>query len=135
MNNPESTYNWEIDHSDPNDENPTIIISVRPHKGLISKWKFIIPAEYIGIINWGISNKDKSSEINRPRGTIETPVIKLMDGQEVVLKGGTEPISSTKQATIILKSPAPHFLAFGFSEEEDSPPVNIEGITFEDHPH
>mgnify|MGYP005629541703 CR=1 FL=1 len=41
-----------------------------------------------------------------------------MDGQEVVLKGGIEPISSTKQATIILKSPAPHFLAFGFSEEE-----------------
>ena len=83
----------------------------------------------------GNLKQDKSSEIKRPRGTIETPVIKLMDGQEVVLKGGTEPISSTKQATIIFKSPPPHFLAFGFSEEEDSPPINIEGVTFEDHPH
>ena len=135
MNNPESIYNWEIDHSDPNDENPTIIIAVSPNKGLISKWKFIIPAEYIGIINWGISNKNKTSNIRRPRGAIETPMIKLKDGQEVDLKGGIEPISNTKQATIILKSPAPHFLAFGFSEEEDSPPINIEGITFENHPH
>ena len=44
-------------------------------------------------------------------------------------------ISKNKSARIIVKSPPPHFIGFGFSEDDASPPMNIEGITFEDHPH
>tara|TARA_Y100000768_G_scaffold157879_1_gene117829 strand:- start:10162 stop:10563 length:402 start_codon:yes stop_codon:yes gene_type:complete len=127
-------YNWEIDHGDPSDPDSSIFISISPHSGLISKWRIILPAEYEGTIDWGIYI-EKSNEIIKPRGIVETEKIIMQDGLEVIVKGGVESISKSKPAKIIVKNPPPHFIAFGFSEDENSPPKNIEGITFEDHPH
>ena len=127
-------YNWEIDHGDPSDPESSIIVSISPHSGLISKWRIILPAEYEGLINWGIYTKE-SKELNNPRGIVETDKIILQDGLEVIVKGGVESISKTKPAQLTVKNPPPHFIGFGFSEDENSPPQNIEGITFEDHPH
>ena len=127
-------YNWEIDHGDPSDPDSSIFISISPHSGLISKWRIILPAEYDGIIEWGIYI-EKSKKIIKPRGIVETEKIIMQDGLEVIVKGGVESISKSKPAKIIVKNPPPHFIGFGFSEDENSPPKNIEGITFEDRPH
>jgi hypothetical protein len=129
-----SLYNWEIDHGDPKDAESNIIISISPLTGLISKWRIIFPAEYEGLIDWGIYTKE-TQELNPPRGIFETDKIVLEDGLQVIVKGGVESISNTKKAQIIVKNPPPHFIGFGFSEDEFSPPKNIEGITFDDHPH
>lgn len=127
-------YNWEIDHGDPKDPESNIIISVAPHSGLISKWRIILPANYEHIIDWGIYSKE-TKNLSPPRGIVETEKIILQDGLEVMVKGGIESISKNKMARIIVKNPPPHFIGFGYSEDELSPPQNIEGITFEDHPH
>lgn len=127
-------YNWEIDHGDPADPESNIIVSISPHSGLISKWRIMIPANYEGIIEWGIYSKE-SKELVIPRGSVETDKITMQDGLEVKLKGGVESITKNKPAQIICKNPPPHFIAFGYSEDEISPPQNLEGIAFEDHPH
>ena len=126
-------YNWEIDHGDPNDKNSNIIISVSPFTGLISKWRIILPAGYEGLIDWGIYSKEDQT-INEPRGSFETDKITLQDGMEVIIKGGVESVSKSKPARVIVKNPPPSFMGFGFSEDENSPPTNIEGITFDDLP-
>jgi hypothetical protein len=129
-----SIYNWEIDHGDPSDKDSEIIISIKPKLGLLSKWRLILPANYNGLIKWGIIS-DEDQELKVPRGIFETGNIKLNDGQVVVVFGGVEPVTKNKSARIIVKSPPPHFIGFGFSEDDASPPMSIEGITFEDHPH
>ncbi len=129
-----SLYNWEIDHGDPSDINSNIIISISPLSGLLSKWRIILPADYEGLVNWGVYSKE-IEEITEPRGIFETDQIQLDDGLKVIVKGGVEPISKNKKARIIIKNPPPHFIGFGFSDDDYSPPKNIEGITFDDHPH
>ena len=133
MNN-QPVYNWEIDHGDPNDKNSNIIISVKPHSGLISKWRIILPADYQGLSDWGII-EDGETELRKPRGIFETGKIQLQDGQVVIVIGALEAVSKTKAARLILNTPPPHFLGFGFSEDDATAPTNIEGISFEDHPH
>ena len=133
MNN-QPVYNWEIDHGDPNDKKSQIIISVKPHSGLISKWRMILPADYEGLNHWGII-EDGETELRKPRGIFETGKIQLQDGQVVIVIGALEAVSKTKAARLILNTPPPHFLGFGFSEDDATAPTNIEGISFEDHPH
>ena len=116
-----------------NKKNSNIIISVSPFTGLISKWRIILPAGYEGLIDWGIYSKEDQT-INEPRGSFETDKITLQDGMEVIIKGGVESVSKSKPARVIVKNPPPSFMGFGFSEDEYSPPKNIEGITFDDLP-
>ena len=133
MNN-QPVYNWEIDLGDPNDLNSKIVISVKPHTGLLSKWRFILPANYQGLTEWGVIEDGKNT-IREPRGIFETGNIQLQDGQVVVVIGGLEAISKIKAARLVLSVPPPNFLGFGFSEDDAAAPINIEGISFEALPH
>ena len=72
MNN-QPVYNWEIDHGDPNDLNSKIVISVKPHTGLLSKWRFILPANYQGLTEWGVIEDGKNT-IREPRGILKQAI-------------------------------------------------------------
>ena len=47
-----SSYNWRIIH--PFDNDSTLGVEVMPWKGLIPRWRFVLPSEYNGLIKWGI---------------------------------------------------------------------------------
>jgi len=128
--NKNSSYNWRIIH--PFDNDSTLGVEVMPWKGLIPRWRFVLPSEYNGLIKWGIiipGTYNVDENVLRP---IENGPTQLIDGPNVIWFGGHKPLSINLAAIIILKVPPPHYIAFGSSENQNDPPKSLEIISFDD---
>ena len=50
---PQSRFRWQVHH--PFDNVPgRAAIEVAPWTGLLPRWRFVIPADYEGVVTWGI---------------------------------------------------------------------------------
>ena len=111
-------------------------IEVAPWSGLLPRWRFVIPADYEGVVTWGIGPPGAAEvsfdAVRRP--TRHGPV-QLTDGPVVEWLGGHNPLSPSLSAYLVIDGDPPHYLAFGQSEEPDAPPASLEGIYFAAHEH
>jgi hypothetical protein len=102
-----------------------------PWKGLIPKWRFVLPSEYTGLLKWGITTPGTNKIDENVLRPIKNGPVKLVDGPTVIWFGGHKPLSTTRAGIIVLKQPVPHYVAFGESEEPEGPPNSLEVISFE----
>ena len=132
---PQSRFRWQVHH--PFDNVPgRAAIEVAPWTGLLPRWRFVIPADYEGVVSWGIgppgAMEVSFDAVRRP--TRHGPV-QLTDGPVVEWLGGHNPLSPSLSAYLVIDGDPPHYLAFGQSEEPDAPPASLEGIYFAAHEH
>lgn len=134
---PQSRFRWQVHH--PFEDVPgRAAIEVGPWSGLLPRWRFVVPADYEGVVRWGIgpSNGTKVSyeDIRRP---MRHGPVQLTDGPIVEWLGGHNPLSPALSAYIIIDGDPPHYLAFGQADDPEGPPTSLEGIYFAAHhpPH
>ncbi len=130
----ETQFNWRIHHPFEDVEN-RVAVEVGPWKGLLPRWRFVLPGEYKGPSRWGVGPAG-SGEINEDvkRPAKDGP-IQMVNGPLVVWFGGHESLSTQQSAYLVFEGEAPHYVAFGQADTVGGPPGNLEGISFgNDHP-
>ena len=134
---PHTKYVWRIHHPYKNLKE-TVAIEVAPKKGLIPRWRFVVPQDFDGILKWGSGPSDGGEvDINVKNPSHGGPV-QLINGPEVIWFGGIIPLSSKISAYLVFEGSPPHYVAFGQADDVDGPPKTMEGISFgehADHPH
>ena len=129
-------FNWGVNHSA---DGTNVTVFVSPWQGLLPRWRFVLPAEYDGVLSWGVSTEDAGPHpepIEEPRGKIESKgTVTMVNGPTVVWFGGLEPLSTRKRAVLKIQAPLPHYIMFGQAPEPTAPPQKLEGITFAAHDH
>ena len=133
---PQSRFRWQIHHPYENIDGRAAI-EVAPWSGLMPRWRFVIPADYEGVVRWGVGAPNAQnisfSDVRRP---VRHGPVQLVDGPMVEWFGGHNPLSKSLSAYIIIDGDPPHYLAFGQSEDADQPPSSLEGVYFNAHdPH
>ena len=132
---PKSRYRWQIHHPF-EDVHHRAAIEVAPRQGLLPRWRFIIPADYHGMIKWGVGPPGaKSVSFKAVRRPVRHGPVTLVDGPDVEWIGGHNPLSSSLSAYVIIDGDPPHYIAFGQAAEPGGPPESLEGIYFKDHSH
>ncbi len=133
---PQSRFRWQVHHPFEGIEGRAAI-EVAPWSGVLPRWRFVIPANYEGLVRWGVGEPDGGSvEFEAVRRPVKDGPTQLVDGPEVVWVGGHNPLSTALSAYIVIDGDPPHYLAFGQAEEPDAPPTSLEGIYFAAHyPH
>ncbi len=127
-------YNWRIHHPYEGVEN-RVAVEIAPWRGLLPRWRFVVPGEFEGVLQWGTGDPGCEGDIDTEgRNRVGGGPVTLTDGPTVVWFGGLEPLSSRRSAYMVFEGDPPHFLAFGQAEDADGPPGELEGITFSDHP-
>ncbi len=132
----ETRYRWQIHH--PVDGiKDRVAVEVSPWNGLLPRWRFIIPADYDGMVRWGVarsgSDDPDHEAVRRP---VTSEPVQLMDGPDVKWVGGHNPLSaSSLSAVFVFQGEPPHYLGFGQAAEPDGPPASVEGIYFQAHHH
>ncbi len=53
LDDPSSKYTWRIHHPYSNNGNH-VAVEVAPKKGLITRWRFVIPERYQSAVEWGV---------------------------------------------------------------------------------
>ncbi len=101
-----------------------------PWRGLLSRWRFVLPSDYNGVVEWGITKPGEHVVQKGVLRPVEYGPTQLVNGPEVVWFGGHKPLSQTLAAIIVFKHPAPHYLAFGIADQPGGPPLSLEGISF-----
>ncbi len=134
---PQSRYQWQVHH--PFEDIPgRAAIEVSPWTGLLPRWRFVVPADYEGIVMWGVgppgATKVDFAAVRRP---VRHGPVQLIDGPMVEWFGGHNPLSRSLSAYIVIDGDPPHYLAFGQSEDTETPPASLEGVYFAAHhpPH
>ncbi|MCH8910063.1 MAG: hypothetical protein IH867_04915 [Chloroflexi bacterium] len=127
-------YNWRIHHPFEGVED-RVAVEVAPWKGLLPRWRFVVPGDFKGVARWGIGpagTGEIDEDVKRPAK--EGP-IQMVNGPIVVWFGGHESLSTKQSAYLVFEGEAPHYVAFGQAENVGGPPGNLEGISFgDDHP-
>ena len=126
---PVSVYDWQIVHPFQNVKN-RVAVEVMPWRGLLSRWRFVLPSDYNGVVEWGITKPGEHVVKKGVLRPVEHGPTQLVNGPEVVWFGGHKPLSQTLAAIIVFKNPAPHYLAFGIADQPGGPPFSLEGISF-----
>ncbi len=139
-NSPNTRFEWSIHHpfgSDESDESQQgntvkVCVKVRPKKGLLPRWRFVVPADYTDILEWGTINTDADTDTVKTnlRGKVGGGPLKLLNGPEVRWMGAIEPISSDTYACIVFKGKPPDYIMFGQGDTPSAPPGALEGINF-----
>ena len=136
---PGSRFRWQVHH--PFEDIPgRAAIEVGPWSGLLPRWRFVVPADYEGIVRWGIGPSSvpiNGSEISleNVRRPMRHGPVQLVDGPLVEWFGGHNPLSPTRSAYIIIDGDPPHYLAFGQADDPEGPPTTLEGVYFAAHNH
>ena len=135
--NPGSRFNWNVHH--PFDGIETrAAVEVAPWSGLLPRWRFVLPADFKGVVRWGAGQAGSAQfdqdAVRRPVGDQD---VQLHDGPVVDWMGGHNPLSTKLAAFLVFDGDPPHFVAFGQADEQDGPPTSLEGIYFAAHepPH
>jgi len=130
----DTQYNWRIHHPFEGVED-RVAVEVAPWKGLLPRWRFVVPGDYVGPAKWGIGPSG-SGEINTDvkRPAKDGP-IQMVDGPLISWFGGHESLSTNQSAYLVFEGEPPHYIAFGQAESVGGPPGELEGISFgDDHP-
>lgn len=132
---PDTLYHWQIRHPFEGIAD-RVAVEVSPRNGLLPRWRFVVPADYEGVVTWGVAppgaDSIDHSSVRRP--VSEGPV-QLQNGPEVVWMGGHKPLSPTLSAVLVFEGDPPHYLAFGQAETPGGPPMRLEGVYFQSHAH
>jgi len=128
-------YNWTVRHPFKfEDAADCVAVSVAPWNGLLSRWRFVLPAEYENLSAWGVAADDLSDFDAEPRGKLTSAgAVQMRNGPRVVWMGATQPLSRRRVAVLVFKPPAPHYIMFGRAPTPTAPPGKMEGISFNDH--
>ena len=130
---PNTEYTWRIHHPFGESENG-VAVEVAPKTGLLPRWRFVIPADFTGVVTWGSGPPDGGPVDPNVRNPAHGGPVQLVNGPEVIWFGGLNPLSSTSSAYLVFEGDPPHYVAFGQAEKTDGPPGAMEGISFGDHP-
>ncbi len=132
---PQSRFRWLVHH--PFENVPgRAAIEVAPWSGLLPRWRFVIPADYEGVVTWGIGPPGASEvSLDAVRRPTRHGPVQLTDGPVVEWFGGHNPLSPSLSAYLVIDGDPPHYLAFGQSEDPEGPPASLEGIYFAAHEH
>ena len=131
---PPTVYDWKVYH--PFEGVPArAAVEVAPKRGLVPRWRFVVPHDYQGVKSWGVGapgGRQISPEVKR---AVRSGPTRLVNGPTVIWFGGHEALSSKLSAYLIFEGEPPHYLAFGQADEPGGPPRRLEGITFAAHGH
>ena len=134
----DTQYNWRIHHPFEDVEH-RVAVEVAPWKGLLPRWRFVIPGDFKGVSRWGVGPAGSGQIDENVKRPVKDGPIQMTNGPLVVWFGGHESLSTTQSAFLVFEGEAPHYIAFGQSESVGGPPANLEGISFGDdhpsHPH
>ncbi|MEX0762999.1 MAG: hypothetical protein WD208_06960 [Dehalococcoidia bacterium] len=135
---PPTAYNWKIHH--PFDGVPErVAVEVSPWRGLLPRWRFVLPADFQGAKLWGVGPPGGGPVQTDVKREAQGGPVTLIDGPTVVWFGGHESLSPKLSAYLVFEGEPPHYLAFGQAEDPGAPPKRLEGISFgqshPDHPH
>ncbi len=124
-------FEWRIHH--PIDGIPDrVCVEVSPKKGLLARWRFVLPGYFGKPLKWGTSKSNHPNQIKEcPRGAIEGGPVKLKDGPIVLWFGALEPLSRRSSAYLVFEGTTPDYIMFGQADSTDAPPTSLEGILFE----
>jgi len=130
----DTQFNWRIHHPFEGVED-RVAVEVAPWKGLLPRWRFVVPGDFEGPSRWGVGPSG-TGEINEDvkRPAKDGP-IQMVNGPLVVWFGGHESLSTSQSAYMVFEGKPPHYVAFGQADAIAGPPGNLEGISFgDDHP-
>ena len=131
----DTQYNWRIHHPFEDVEH-RVAVEVAPWKGLLPRWRFVIPGDFKGVSRWGVGPAGSGQIDENVKRPVKDGPIQMTNGPLVVWFGGHESLSTTQSAFLVFEGEAPHYIAFGQSESVGGPPANLEGISFgNDHPN
>ena len=72
-------------------------------EGLLSRWRFLIPSDYEGVVRWGVGPPGASEiSFEAVRRPIRHGPVQLIDGPEVEWIGGHNPLSISLSAYIVI---------------------------------
>ena len=112
-----------------------VAVEVAPWKGLLPRWRFVVPGDYDGPVKWGVgpSGTGKiNTDVKRPA---KDGPIQMVNGPLIIWFGGHESLSGNQSAYLVFEGDPPHYVAFGQAELVGGPPGELEGISFgDDHP-
>ena len=130
----DTQFNWRIHHPFEGVED-RVAVEVAPWKGLLPRWRFVVPGDYQGPTRWGIGPAglgEIDEDVKRPA---KDGPIQMVNGPLVVWFGGHESLSTTQSAYLVFEGEPPHYVAFGQADAVGGPPGQREGISFGDsHP-
>ncbi len=110
-----------------------VAVEVRPHFGFVRHWRFVLPSDYEGVVQWGVGEPNGAPIGDRLRGEASGGPTKLLNGPDVVWFGAAERLSaSSRSAYLVFNDPPPHYVSFGEAEGPEDPPKTLEGISFGD---
>ncbi|HJP27674.1 MAG TPA: hypothetical protein QF694_02565 [Dehalococcoidia bacterium] len=130
----DTQFNWRIHHPFEGVED-RVAVEVGPWKGLLPRWRFVLPADFDSPQRWGVGPAG-TGEINEDvRLPAKDGPIQMVNGPLVVWFGGHESLTTKQSAYLVLEGQPPHYIAFGQADNVGGPPDNLEGISFgDDHP-
>ena len=132
LSDPRTMYVWRVHHPVDGVED-RVAVEVSPRRGLLPRWRFVVPAEWESLLTWGVGEPGGgpiNPSVKRP---VEGGPVNLVNGPRVWWFGGHETLSSRLSAYLMFEGEPPHYLAFGQADEPDGPPTRLEGITFGQH--
>jgi hypothetical protein len=129
----DTQYNWRIHHPFEGVEN-RVAVEVAPWKGLLPRWRFVVPGDFKGPTKWGVGPVGSGEIDENVKRPAKDGPIQMVNGPLVVWFGGHESLSTTQSAYLVFEGEPPHYVAFGQAEAVAGPPDQLEGISFGDHP-
>ena len=130
----DTQYNWRIHHPFEDVEH-RVAVEVAPWKGLLPRWRFVIPGDFKGVSRWGVGPAGSGQIDENVKRPVKDGPIQMTNGPLVVWFGGHESLSTAQSAFLVFEGEAPHYIAFGQSESVGGPPASLEGVSFgNDHP-
>tara|TARA_B100000700_G_C15051184_1_gene860379 strand:+ start:639 stop:1226 length:588 start_codon:yes stop_codon:yes gene_type:complete len=130
----ETQFNWRIHHPFEGVDN-RVAVEVSPWRGLLPRWRFVLPGEYKGSHRWGVGAAGTGKINENVKRPAKDGPIQMVNGPLVIWFGGHESLSPEQSAYLVFEGEAPHYIAFGQADTVGGPPGNLEGISFgNDHP-
>jgi hypothetical protein len=129
----DTQYNWKIHHPFEGVED-RVAVEVAPWKGLLPRWRFVVPGDYKGTSKWGVGPAGSGEIDENVKRPAKDGPIQMVNGPLVVWFGGHESLSTNQSAYLVFEGEPPHYVAFGQAESVGGPPDQLEGISFGDHP-
>jgi hypothetical protein len=112
-----------------------VAIEVSPRRGLIPRWRFVLPHDYASVRTWGVGAPGGGPVNARVKRPVQSGPTRLVNGPAVIWFGGHDVLSSRLSAYLVFEGEPPHYLAFGQAEEPGGPPHRLEGISFGAYQH
>lgn len=130
----DTQFNWRIHHPFEGVED-RVAVEVAPWKGLLPRWRFVVPGDFDGPARWGVGPAGTGEIDENVKRPAKDGPIQMVNGPLVVWFGGHESLSTKLSAYLVFEGRPPHYVAFGQADAVAGPPGNLEGISFgDDHP-